>query len=156
MKANKMLVGAAVVAALAVLPACGKRFPAGERLLPETYGPPFGDEIARNLPKHPHYPASAERLALVDSAEAKTYRDFDACHAALEAAVREHGAEGRVLKISAVESIGLYESGGTVHEHRCNDYKLTHRSWCVPGEGGGHGEAHKKPGPGCKDSEAGH
>jgi hypothetical protein len=161
MKRDKLLMWAAAAAAMAALPGCGKNFPIGEKLLPASYGPPFGPEVERNLPKHPHYPAGEERHALVDSSAAKTYRDHQACHAALRLAVEGHGKGPRVMEISPIESLGLYEAGGAVHEYRCNDYKLTHRSWCASAEGG-HGEAHKKSGASkapevaCKGSEAEH
>jgi hypothetical protein len=159
MKANRLVLGIMAAAVLAALPACGKRFPFGEKLLPETYGPPFGAEVSRNLPKHPHYPAGEERHALVDSSAAKTYKSHAACHAALETAVRAHGASGKVVRISAIESLGSYRVGAQVHEHRCSDYTLTHRSWCQAGESGGHGGAHKKApnqADACKDSDAHH
>ena len=166
MKPNKLLMWAATIAAIMALPACGKTFPFGEKLLPATYGPPFGAEVQRNLPRHPHYPAGEERHALADSSAAKSYRTHAACNAALRAAVDGHGEDARVLEISPIESIGLYEAEGMVHEYRCNDYKLSHRSWCTAaqsdGQAGGHGEAHKKPAGGkspeaaCGGSEAHH
>lgn len=162
MKPNKVLMWAAAAAAVVALPACGKTFPFGEKLLPATYGPPFGAEVQRNLPKHPHYPAGEERHALVDSSAAKAYRNHATCHAALRAAVEGHGKGPRVMEISPIESIGFYEAEGAVHEYRCSDYKLTHRSWCASAEGGVHGEAHKKGGGqktadgACKGSEAPH
>jgi len=155
MKANQLLVWGAAAAAVLALPACGKRFPFGEQLLPETYGPPFGAEVTRNLPKHAHYPAGEERHALVDASEAKTYKSHAACHAALETTVRAH-KDGKVERISSIESLGSYRAGAEVHEHRCSDYLLTHRSWCQAAGQGAHGEAHKKPGSACKDSQAHH
>ena len=161
MKRDELLVWAGAVAAIIALPACGKNFPIGEKLLPATYGPPFGAEVDRNLPKHPHYPAGEERHALVDSSEAKTYRDHAACHAALRVAVDGHGKGASVMEVSPVESLGFYEAGGAVHEYRCNDYKLTHRTWCTSAQGG-HGEAHKKaggrkaPDGACGASQAAH
>lgn len=160
MKANRRVMWVAAAVAVLALPACGKRFPFGEHLLPESYGPPFGAEVSRNLPKHPHYPASEERHALVDSSEAKIYKSHAACHAALERAVQAHGDGGQVVRISGIESLGSYRAGAQVHEHRCTDYSLTHRSWCQASDSGGHGEAHKKApgqaGDPCKDSQAHH
>lgn len=140
---------AAAVAAIALLAACGPKFAFGERLLPASYGPPFGAALKDNQPHHPHHPAADERHAEADSAQARHYRSHQACHAALSSAVAAHGAHGRIERISSIESIGLYESGGVVHEQRCSDYVLSHRSWCVTGgEAAGHGTAHKRAEPG--------
>lgn len=148
---------------LATLPACGHRFPFGEQLLPETYGPPFGSALKQNLPEHPHNPAQDERHAAADSEKNKLYRSHAACHAALRAAVLEHGgAESDVVRISSIESIGHYRHDGVIHEHRCADYVLSYRAWCpaAPGHGEAHGagergEAHKRSEPACT-GEASH
>lgn len=140
----------AAVAALGLLSACGHNFPLGERLLPASYGPPFGSALKDNQPHHPHNPAAAERHAAADSAESRQYGSHQACHAALSSSVAAHDAHGRVERISSIESIGLYEAGGVVHEQRCSDYVLSHRSWCVTGDASsGHGNAHKRAEPGC-------
>jgi hypothetical protein len=68
---------------LAILPGCGKNFPIGEKLLPQSYGPPFGDEVARNQVPHPHGPGSSERHSASDSVKNKTYKSHAACRAAL-------------------------------------------------------------------------
>ena len=135
-------------AAAAMLSGCGHNFPFGEKLLPETYGPPFGSALKDNLPHHPHNPAADERHAAADSAESRRYRSHAACHAALEAAVTQH--HGAVVRISSIESMGHYRAGDEIHEHRCHDYVLSHRSWCVPGDGGnGHGAVHKRAESSC-------
>jgi hypothetical protein len=143
MKATRWMVCAAAATALAVLPGCGKRFPVGEHLLPETYGPPFGAALKANMPEHPHSHGDLERYAQADGAESKTYRTHAACHAALQAAVQAH--HGKVERISLTETVGSYDHEGVVHEHRCTDYVLSHRSWCAPAAG--HGEQHKRKAP---------
>lgn len=141
---KKVLSWALAAAAVASLSACGKIFPAGEKLIPQSYGPPFGDEVARNQVPHPHGPGSSERHSAADSAKNKTYASHAACRGALEAAVRPHGAP-KLVTISSVEALAYYDVAGEVHEHRCTDYVLSHRSWCKFGLGeGGHGEAHRK------------
>ena len=143
MKTNRVLGWAIGGAAVVALSACGKNFPIGEKLLPQSWGPPFGDEIARNQPPHPHGPASSERHAAADSAKSKTYGSHASCLRALEAAVRPHGAP-RLVTISSVEALAHHEEAGEVHEHRCSDYVLSHRSWCKYGlDEGGHGAGHK-------------
>lgn len=153
MKSNKLLVWTAAVAAAATLAGCGKTFPFAEKLLPETYGPPFGEEVPRNQTPHPHNPGSSERHAAADSAKSKTYVSHNACLAALQAAVQPH-AEAKLVTISSVEALAYYDAGGEVHEHRCTDYVLSHRSWCRFGfDGGGHGEAHRKLKTACKQQQ---
>ena len=153
MDAKRWIVGTLAVVAVT---GCGHMFPAGEQLLPETYGPPFGSALKDNLPHHPHNPASDERHAASDPEESRTYRSHAACHAALTATVARHGQSGRIVRLSSIESVGHYEAKGEVHEHRCHDYVLSHRSWCASGsDGGGHGEAHKK-GEGACDGETAH
>lgn len=139
----------ALAATAMVLAGCGKIFPPGERLLPATYGPPFGSALKDNQPHHPHHPASAERHAQADSAQSRTYRSHAACHAALTRAVATHGPHGRVTRVSEVESIGHYELSGEVHEQRCTDYSMSIRSWCAgdAGQGGGHDTGHKRAAP---------
>jgi hypothetical protein len=130
----------AALAALLALPACGKTFPFGERLLPETYGPPFGSALKDTIPEHPHNPAHEERHAAPYAAENKRYASHQACHDALVAKVREHGGSERdVVRISSIESMGHATQAGVTHEHRCNGYVLSYRSWQT---GDGHGEAH--------------
>lgn len=129
MKTNKVLGWAVAVAAAALLPGCGKNFPVGEKLLPQSYGPPFGDEVARNQTPHPHGPGSSERHSAADSAKNKTYASHAACRAALQAAVQPHGG-AELVTLSSVEALAYHEVGGEVHEHRCSDYVLSHRSWC--------------------------
>jgi hypothetical protein len=147
MKHGRLIWGSAAAAALIVLPACGHRFPAGERLLPETYGPPFGSALKANIPEHPHNPADSERHAAADSEKNKTYSSHDTCHAALRAAVLAHGgAEENVVRISSIESMGYYAQGNAIHEHRCTDHVLSYRAWHPAGEGGGHGAGHKAEG----------
>jgi len=127
------------------LAGCGYRFPVGEKLLPESYGPPFGPDVQRNLPPHPHNPALDERLAAADSAKNKHYRNHQACHAELIAAVKRRGGdEAQVTRISAIESMGYAEEKAPdrVHEYRCSDYVLSYRAWCRTG---GHGGDHGKP-----------
>lgn len=159
MKPNKVMswpVALAAAAALTALAGCGKNVPFGEKLIPQSYGPPFGDEVARNQKPHPHNPGSSERHSAADSAKNKTYASHAACRTALEAAVRPHGAPALVT-ISSVEALGFYEVAGEVHEHRCSDYVLSHRSWCKFGLGeGAHGEAHRKLAAPCKPKEGDH
>jgi hypothetical protein len=145
------------VIASALLAGCGHAVPFGERLLPESYGPPFGAALKDNQPYHPHHPASAERYAHASHEEARTFRSHAACHAALEAAVAGHGEHGRVVRISSVESLGHYEEGGEVHEHRCAGPVLSHRSWCRNEAGhAGAGEAHKKAEGRCEGESSAH
>lgn len=151
--------GFALLAGAALLSGCGKIFPPGERLLPVTYGPPFGSALKDNRPHHPHNPAADERHAQADAAEARHYRSHQACHAALLASVSSH-AHGKVERISSLETVGHYKLGDVIHEQRCSDYVLSSRSWCVTGgAGGGHGEAHKRAPPGasgCGGDTGGH
>lgn len=135
-----------ILAGIVALAGCGKIFPLGERLTPGTYGPPFGSALKDNQPHHPHNPASAERHSQADSAHSRTFGSHAACHTALSAAVAAHD-KGRVVRISSVETLGHYEDHGEVHEQRCSDYVLSHRSWCANASrapGGGHGKAHKR------------
>jgi len=137
------------------LAGCGYRFPVGEKLLPASYGPPFGPDVERNKEKHPHNPALDERLAAADSAKNKQYRNHQACHAELIAAVtRRGGKQEHVVRISAIESMGYAEEKAPerVHEYRCTDYVLSYRAWCRTGSHGsdhgkpdGHGGDHGKP-----------
>lgn len=155
MEANKVLRWAAAAAALAALAACGKTFPFGEKLLPQSYGPPFGDEVARNQSPHPRNPGSSERHSAADAAKSKTFVSHAACRTALEAAVRPHGAP-KLVTISSVETLAHYDISGEVHEHRCSDYVLSHRSWCKFGTAeSGHGQAHRKVKAKCKQEQAG-
>lgn len=166
MRRGRFLLWALAPAALAALAGCGHRFAFGEQLLPESYGPPFGSALKQNLPEHPHLPADEERHAAADSEKNKRYRSHQACHAALSAAVLSHGgAERDVVRISSIESLGHYRDGDIVHEHRCTDYVLSHRSWCAAkeqgdGHGEGHGEAHgggsKRAAPACGAGETSH
>lgn len=139
-----------ICAATILLGACGKIFPPGERLLPATYGPPFGAALKDNQPHHPHNPASSERHSQADGADSRRYGSHAACHAALIRAVAPYGDKGRVVRISTIESLGLYEVGGEVHERRCADYVMSARSWCATEAahgalaGGGHRDAHKR------------
>jgi hypothetical protein len=142
MATSKLVGWAAAAAALVTLSACGKNFPIGEKLLPQSWGPPFGDEIARNQKPHPHSPASSERHAAADSEKSKTYASHQACLAALNAAARAH-EETMLVTISSVEAVAHYQEGVEVHEHRCSDYILSHRSWCKYGAEESHGEEHK-------------
>jgi hypothetical protein len=142
MATSRILGWTAAAAAIVALSACGKNFPIGEKLLPQSWGPPFGDEIARNQPPHPHGPASSERHAAADSAKSKTYVSHAACLRALEAAVQPHPA-AKLVTLSSVEALAHYQEGGEVHEHRCSDYILSHRSWCKYGTEESHGEGHK-------------
>ena len=146
-----------ICAAIIMLAGCGKIFPPGERLLPATYGPPFGAALKDNQPHHPHNPASAERHSQAYSGDARRYRSHAACHAALIRLVTPYRDKGRVVRISAIESLGLYEAGGEVHERRCADYVMSARSWCAetPHGGGGHAEAHKRA-DACGGESQGH
>lgn len=156
MKANKVLGWAVAAAAAAMLMGCGKNFPIGEKLLPQSYGPPFGDEVARNQTPHPHGPGSSERHSAADSAKNKTYASHAACRAALQAAVQPHGAP-ELVTISSVEALAYHEEGGEVHEHRCSDYVLSHRSWCKFGlEEEHHGKLARKRAPTCKQKAGDH
>jgi hypothetical protein len=147
---------AAAAAALAILPGCGKNFPIGEKLLPQSYGPPFGDEVARNQVPHPHGPGSSERHSASDSVKNKTYKSHAACRAALQAAVRPHGAP-ELVTISSVEAIAHHEESGEVHEHRCTDYVLSHRSWCKFGLAEAqHSKMSRKPEAACKSQAGDH
>ncbi len=142
MRANRVFGWAVAAAALAVLPGCGKNFPAGEKLIPQSYGPPFGAEVERNQKPHPHQPGSSERHSAADTDKNKTYASHALCRAALTAAVQPH-PDGKIVTLSSMEAIGYYDKGAEVHEHRCTDYTLSHRAWCKFGaEEGGHGEAH--------------
>lgn len=172
---GRMLMLGAAVAALVMLPGCGKRFPFGERLLPESYGPPFGSALKDNLPEHPHNPASEERHAAADAEENRIYASHAACNAAMRAVFARHAADhdgaghgsgahggtGAVsggdhgsanpadhapdhgenphgpVQISSVESVGHYTAGDVIHEYRCSDYTLSHRSWHAAGAHGG-------------------
>lgn len=148
----------AMAIACTILAGCGKIFPLGERLLPASYGPPFGSALKDNQPHHPHNPAADERHAQADAAQSRRYGSHQACHNALVASVSAH-AGGQVARVSSIESIGHYQSGGIVHEQRCSDYVLASRSWCVgaaEGHGGGHGEAHKRAEPACGGANSGH
>jgi hypothetical protein len=141
----------------AALAGCGHKVPFGERLLPESYGPPFGAALKDNQPHHPHHPASAERYAHAAHDEARTFRSHAACHAALEAAVAGHGEHAHVVRISSVESLGHYEAAGEVHEYRCAGAVLSHRSWCRNAAVHGPvGEAHKKAEGGCQGESPAH
>jgi hypothetical protein len=142
-----------IAIAVTALAGCGHSVPFGERLLPQSYGPPFGAALKDNQPHHPHHPAPAERYAAAQ--ESRTFRSFALCHAALEAAVRSHGEHGHVELISSVESIGSYEEGGEVHEQRCAGPVLSHRSWCKA-PASGRGETHKKPSEACQSESTGH
>ena len=159
MDQGRWLLWAMPAAALLALPACGHRFPFGEKLLPESYGPPFGSALKQNLPEHPHNPASDERHAAADSEKNKIYRSHEACHAVLRAAVLQHGgAEADVVRISSIESIGHYRHQGVIHEHRCTDYVLSYRSWCPasPAQGGHGGTGHKRAEPACGGGDISH
>ena len=151
--------GFALLAGTLLLAGCGKIFPPGERLLPATYGPPFGSALKDNRPHHPHNPAADERHAQADAAQSRRYRSHQACHAALDGWVSRQ-PHGQVERISALESVGHYRLGDIVHEQRCSDYVLSSRSWCVSAEtGGGHGQAHKRAEPGasaCGAETGGH
>jgi hypothetical protein len=156
MRAKRLLGWAAAAAALAILPGCGKNFPIGEKLLPQSYGPPFGDEVARNQVPHPHGPGSSERHSASDSVKNKTYKSHAACRAALQAAVRPHGAP-ELVTISSVEAIAHHEESGEVHEHRCTDYVLSHRSWCKFGLAEAqHSKVSRKPEAACKSQAGDH
>jgi hypothetical protein len=157
MRAKRVLGwAAAAAAALAILPGCGKNFPIGEKLLPQSYGPPFGDEVARNQVPHPHGPGSSERHSASDSVKNKTYKSHAACRAALQAAVRPHGAP-ELVTISSVEAIAHHEESGEVHEHRCTDYVLSHRSWCKFGLAEAqHSKMSRKPEAACKSQAGDH
>lgn len=89
---GRVVIWAAAAAALVVLPACGKRFPFGERLLPESYGPPFGSALKDVIPAHPHNPADAERHAASDAEENRRYASHAACNAAMRARFAGHAA----------------------------------------------------------------
>lgn len=143
----------------AALSACGHAVPFGERLLPETYGPPFGAALKDNQPHHPHHPAAAERHAQASGEEARRFRSFEACHAALEAAVAGHGEHVQVVRISSVESLGLYEDKGEVHEHRCAGAVLSSRSWCRADSrhaGAAGAQAHKVDESACSGEGSAH
>jgi len=149
--------GFALLAGTLLLAGCGKIFPPGERLLPASYGPPFGSALKDNRPHHPHNPAADERHAQADAAQSRRYGSHQACHAALVASVSVH-AHGQVERISALESVGHYKLGDVVHEQRCSDYVLSSRSWCVTASAGG-GQAHKRAEPGasaCGTETGGH
>ena len=125
------------MAALA-LGGCGHRFPALERLLPESYGPPFGRGIAANLPHHPHSPAESERHAEADAEKNRLYSSHARCMAAMRTVLAAHGEASGPVAISAIEAVGHYEQAGVVHEYRCTDFTLSHRAWHREGHGGGH------------------
>lgn len=156
MALRRRMFEASAAAMLLGLAACGHRFPFGEKLLPQSYGPPFGAALDANRPEHPHNPASSERHAAADAEKNRAYRDHAACHGALERDVLAH--HGKITRVSPIESIGHYQEGGVTHEHRCSDYVLSYRSWCPSGaaEGGEHKEMHKKPEAACKGEGSGH
>ena len=136
------------------LAACGKHFPVGERLLPESYGPPFGPSLEKARPHHPHNPASSERHALADERENRVYGSYAACNAALRAQLTAHaGAEGPTA-ISSVEAVGHYEAAGVVHEYRCAGPSLSTRSWRQGGEGHGDGHGESRHGDQAHDEDA--
>jgi len=152
MRKGRLVFGALGVAALT---ACGHVFPAGERLLPQSYGPPFGAALKANIPAHPHNPADDERHAAADEAKNKKYNSHAACTSALLAQLSRHarGPE-HLVRISSVETLGHYEHDGAVHEYRCADYVLSYRAWCPSGSGSG--EHHKKAPGACKDEGNAH
>lgn len=158
MAIGRVMMCGAAAAALAVLPGCGKRFPFGERLLPESYGPPFGAALKANLPEHPHNPAGEERHAAADAQENRTYGSHAACNAAMRARFARHAAaphpsgphaaggpagaarssdHGHAgadnphgpVQISSIESVGHYRAAGVTHEYRCTNYVLSYRAW---------------------------
>lgn len=130
----------AAVAALAVLPACGKRFPFGERLLPESYGPPFGSALKDVIPDHPHNPAAEERHAASDAQENRRYASHAACNAAMRARLAAGAPHGPV-PISSIESVGHSTAGDIVHEYRCTGSVLSYRAWHR--QEAGHGNGHQ-------------
>lgn len=134
---GRWMTAGAAAAMLVALPACGKRFPFGENLLPETYGPPFGAALKDNLPEHPHNPAGEERHAAADPEEHRRYASHAACNAAMVRFLGNHSPRHGPVAISSVETLGHYEDHGVVHEYRCSDYVLSYRSWHAEG----HGEA---------------
>lgn len=141
--------------ALLALAGCGHRFGFGERLIPESYGPPFGSALKANQPEHPHNPAAEERHAAADPEKNETFRSHAACNATLGRRIAAHGAgPERIVRISSIETLGHYEADGAVHEYRCTDFVLRYRAWCTGGSG--HGEAHKKPEDSCKAEGTGH
>lgn len=137
MAIGRVVICGAAAAALVVLPACGKRFPFGERLLPESYGPPFGSALKDVIPEHPHNPADAERHAASDAQENRRYASHAACNAAMRARLfpDPHGP----VRISSIESVGHHTAGDIVHEYRCTDQVLSYRAWHreEPGHAGG-------------------
>jgi hypothetical protein len=127
---------------LLALSACGHHFPAGEKLLPQSYGPPFGDELHTNIPHHPHNPGESERHAAADAAKNRNYGSHADCGRAMTTRLAGHeGASGPVA-ITSSESLGHYIDGAVVHEYRCTGTTLSYRAWHREGHGGEHTNAH--------------
>jgi hypothetical protein len=117
------------------LAGCGHHFPAGERLIPATYGPPFGSALHANQPHHPHNPAGSERHAEPDARQDRGYGSYPACRAALarELGARQPGSQA--VDVSAREAVGHAVQAGIVHEYRCVGPTLSYRAWHQGGEG---------------------
>jgi len=122
---------------LALLAGCGERFAAGERLLPASYGPPFGDALYR--PHHPANPASGERHAEFLGEESRTYSSHETCNAAMQRLLAGPGEHHGPVAISSMETLAHHVSDGVTHEYRCSSYTLSRRAWP---SGEGQGEAH--------------
>lgn len=129
----------ALAAAGVALAGCGHRFPFGERLLPESYGPPYGRGLAENLPHHPHNPAAGERVAEPDEAQNRVYGSYARCRSALSEELGRKQAGAAAVDVSAREAVGHAAEGDVVHEYRCVGPTLSYRAWHRGGEGGGHG-----------------
>lgn len=130
--------GAAVATLL--LAACGEHFPLGERLLPQTYGPPYGSALRDNIPRHPHSPGDGEREAEVEGAESRHFKTYERCRAELTAELGRHHEAAGAVDISGREAVGHAQADGVVHEYRCVGPTLSTRSWRRGGATSGHGE----------------
>jgi hypothetical protein len=129
MRGMRVLGMAAIVSALVVTAACGKRFPIGERF-PITYGPPFGSALKDNLPHKAKAPVADERGAET-LAKYRSFENHGQCNAHMAQLLAASGGEHHgPVQLSPSESVGHYTSGGVTTEYRCSRYTLTRRGWC--------------------------
>ena len=134
--------GAALLAfsCLLTLSGCGEHFPFGEKLLPASYGPPFGS--AQYRPHHAANPAGAERHAEFLAEERHTYSSHEACNAAMQRLLAGPGEHHGPVAISSIETLGHHVAGEVTHEYRCSSYVMTRRAWRSAAHGEAEAEAH--------------
>ena len=116
-----------IISSALLLAGCGERFPLGERLLPASYGPPFGSD--RYRPHHAANPAGYERHAEFLAEESRSFGSHGECNAAMRTYLAEPGEHHGPVAISSIETVGHHIAGGVTHEYRCSDYTLSRRAW---------------------------